>query len=117
MKGPYWTCISECNIDASQNLFLGGDFNHLVETNKAFKKCNRFLRKREVVTWHNPILQYGLVNIWGLDKYYKMLEKSYTFNNGKVGPHLVVSTHIDKFMVLVELDAKGGKIETKTLVK
>jgi hypothetical protein len=28
-----WTCISECNIDASQNLFLGGDFNHLVETN------------------------------------------------------------------------------------
>ncbi len=52
-----------------------------------------------------------------MDKYYKMLEKSYTFNNGKVGPHLLVSTHIDKFMVLVELDAKGGKIETKTLVK
>jgi hypothetical protein len=46
-----------------------------------------------------------------------MLEKSYTFNNGKVGSHLVVSTHIDKFMVLIELDAKGGKIETKTLVK
>lgn len=95
-----WTCISERNIDASQNLFLRGDFNHLVETNWAFKKCNRFLRKREVVTWHNPILQYGLVNIWGLDKYHKMLEKSYTFNNGKVGPHLVVPTHIDNFMVL-----------------
>jgi hypothetical protein len=46
-----------------------------------------------------------------------MLEKSYTFNNGKVGPHLVVSTHINKFMVLVELDAKGGKIEIETLVK
>lgn len=109
-----WTCISECNIDASQNLFQGGDFNHLVETNQAFKKCNRFLRKREVVTCHDPI---GLANIWGLDKYYKMLEKSYTFNNGKVGPHLVVSTHINKFMVLVELDAKGGKIEIETLVK
>jgi hypothetical protein len=45
------------------------------------------------------------------------LEKSYTFKVGKVGPLLVASTHINKFMVLVELDVKGGKIETKTLVK
>jgi hypothetical protein len=42
-----------------------------------------------------------------------MLEKCYTFNDGKVGSHLVVSTHIDKFMVLIELDVKGGKLKLK----
>jgi hypothetical protein len=92
-----WKRLSESSFNTA-HIIIGGDFNHLKETNRRGKVGERFILRRKATSWHHMMLQYGLVNAWKLDSFRKMSKKEYTFDNGKFGVRSAIS-RIDKFLV------------------
>ncbi len=107
--------ISEAEF-SSDHVVLGGNFNHLVEIDYRGRVCERRMHRRESASWHHLTLQYELMDAWSLDSFRKMLGKSYTFDNGRAGPGAAVS-RIDKFLILQELDSRGGRIEASPSIR
>jgi hypothetical protein len=55
-----WKRLNEANFDTS-HVIIGGDFNHLKETDRRGKAWECFMMRREAVSWHHMI-QYGLAD-------------------------------------------------------
>jgi hypothetical protein len=104
-----WKWLSEANLVAD-HFILGGDFNHWEETQRGGVASKRRMHRREAATWHHLTLQYGLMDAWLLDSFWKMSAKEFTFDNGRSGAHSAIS-RIDKFFISQDLDSKGGRIE------
>jgi hypothetical protein len=94
---PMWKKISEAEF-SSDHIILGGDFNHLEETNCRGISGERQMHRREAASWHHMTLQYSLTDTWSLNSFRKMSKKEYTFDNGRSGAKSAIS-RIDKFLV------------------
>jgi endonuclease/exonuclease/phosphatase family metal-dependent hydrolase len=110
-----WKWLSEVNLVAD-HFILGGDFNHWEETERGGVANKRQMHRREATAWHHLTLQYGLMDTWLLDSFWKVSAKEFTFENGRSSAHSTVS-RIDKFLVSQDLDSKGGKIEATALIR
>jgi len=110
-----WRKLSQADFTAD-HFIIGGDFNHLEDTDRGGTSGERQMHRREAASWHHMMLQYGLVDAWRLDNFRKMLSKEYTFDNGRAGPRFAVS-RIDKFMISQDIEVRGGRIETTASVK
>jgi hypothetical protein len=104
-----WRRISQAKF-SSDHVILGGDFNHFEVTDHKGAYGTRQMHRREAASWHHMTLQYALADAWCLDSFHKMLEKEFTFDNGRVGKTSAIS-RIDKFMISQTVDEKGGRIE------
>ncbi len=62
-----WKWLSETNFDTAH--VIGGDFNHLEETDRRGKVGERYMLKREAASWHHMMLHYGLADVWKLDNF------------------------------------------------
>jgi hypothetical protein len=62
-RAPLWKAISsvECNSD---HTILGGDFNHMVEIPCGGLVGYKRMHRREVASWHQMTIQYGLSDTW-----------------------------------------------------
>jgi endonuclease/exonuclease/phosphatase family metal-dependent hydrolase len=54
-RAPMWRKLSETAFIAN-HIIIGGDFNHLEETNYRGLVEERQMHKREVATWHHMML-------------------------------------------------------------
>jgi hypothetical protein len=79
-RAPIWKKLSETSFTAD-HIILGGDFNHLEETDYRgiVEECQ--IHRRKTATWHHITLQYGLSDAWNLNSFRKMTEKKFTFHN------------------------------------
>jgi exonuclease III len=111
-RAPFWHRINQAGF-TSNHIILGGDFNHLKETDRKGTSGERQMHRREATSWHHMTLHYGLVDAWRLDSFRKISKKEYTYDNGRSGAASVVS-RIDKFMISQAIDERGGRIETTT---
>jgi hypothetical protein len=75
----------------SDHIIMGGDFNHLEETDRRGTSGKREMHRREAASWHHMILHYGLVDAWRFDNFREMSRKEYTFDNGRSGTHSAMS--------------------------
>jgi hypothetical protein len=107
--------LSDANL-ATDHFILGGDFNHWEKIECGGVAGKRRMHRREVATWHHLTLQYGLMDAWKLDNFWKVFAKEFTFNNGRSGVRSTI-LHIDKFLVSQDLDLRGGIIEAATLIR
>jgi len=114
-RTPFWQRINQAGF-ASDHIILGGDFNHLEETDRKGTSSERQMHRREAASWHHMTLHYGLVDTWHIDRFRKMSKKEYTYDNRRSGVALTVS-QIDKFMISRAIDKRGGRIETTTSVR
>jgi hypothetical protein len=108
-RASMWKRLSEANLIAD-HFILGGDFNHWEEIQRGGVAGKRQMHRREAAAWHHLTLQYGLMDAWLLDSFWKMSAKEFTFDNGRSGAHPAVS-RIDKFLISQDLDSRGGRIE------
>jgi len=92
-----WRKLSQADFTAD-HFIIGGDFNHLEDTDRRGTSGERQMHRREAASWYHMTFQYGLVDAWRLDNFKKMSSKEYTFDNGRAGPRFAVS-RIDKFMI------------------
>jgi len=105
-RASIWRKITQESFD-SDHILVGGDFNHLEEITRRGVPYTRQVHRREVATWHQMTLRYGLADAWGLDSFRKMSKKSFTFDNGRSG-HQAAISRIDKFMVSQGIKERGG---------
>jgi len=110
-----WKRLNETKFNTS-HVIIGGNFNHLEETDQRGKSGEGFMMNKEVAFWHHMTFQYGLADTWKLDNFPKMSKKEYTFDNGRSGMRSVVS-HIDKFIVSQDLDTRQWRIEATTSIR
>jgi hypothetical protein len=93
-----WKRLNKASFDTA-HIIIGGDFNHLKETDRRGKVGAQFMMRREATSWHHMMLQFGLVpNVWKLDSFRKMSKKKYTFDNGRSRVRSTFA-HIDKFLI------------------
>jgi len=64
-----WKWLNKANFNTA-HVIIGGDFNHLEETNQRGKIGERLMLRREVASWHHMTLQYKLTNAWKLDNFF-----------------------------------------------
>jgi hypothetical protein len=114
-RTPLWQRINLAKF-ASDHIILGGDFNHLEETDYRATSSEKQMHRREAASWHHMTLRSGLADAWRLDSFRKMSKKEYTYDNGRLGATSTVS-QINKFMISQAIDERGGKIETTTSVR
>ncbi len=114
-RAPLWKAISsvECNSD---HTILGGDFNHMVEIPCGGLVGYKRMHRREVASWHQMTIQYGLSDTWVWDNFRKMSKKAYTFDNGRSGSGTAVS-RIDKYMISQGLESRGGRIKSAASIE
>jgi hypothetical protein len=74
------------------------------------------MHRKEAAAWHHLTLQYGLMDAWKFESFRKMSAKEFTFNNGKFGARSTI-LRINKFLISQDLNSRGGKIETATLIQ
>lgn len=110
-----WKKISKAEF-SSDHIILGGDFNHLEETNRMGISGERQMHRREATSWHHMTLQYSLTDAWSLNSFRKMSKKEYTFDNARSGAKLAIS-RINKFLVSQSIDTWRGRIEAATSVR
>jgi len=97
--------ISQADL-ASDNIIVGGDFNHTEGKANEEGSGTRKMFRREAVVWHQMTIRYGLTDAWNLDSFRKLSRKEFTFDNGRAGPRSSVS-RLDKFMVSQEITERG----------
>ncbi|CAK9233232.1 unnamed protein product [Sphagnum troendelagicum] len=114
-KASLWRKITEASFD-SDHILLGGDFNHLEEITRRGVPDTRQIHKREVVTWHQMTLRYGLADAWRLDNFQKMSKKNFMLDNGRSGPQSAVSK-INKFMVSQGIEERGSRMEAAASIR
>jgi hypothetical protein len=110
-----WKKLNKAKFPSGHTI-LGGDFNHLEETNRMGTSGKGQMHRREAASWHRMTLQYGLIDTWCLDIFRKMSKKDYTFDNGKTGDKLAIS-RINKFLVSQSINTRGGRIEAATSMR
>ncbi len=110
-----WKRLSEINL-AVDHFILSGDFNHWEETEHGGVTRKRRMHRREATAWHHLTLQYGFMDAWQLDNFWKMFAKEFTFNNRRSDAHSTVS-RIDKFLISQDLDSISRRIEMTTLIQ
>ncbi|CAK9859826.1 unnamed protein product [Sphagnum jensenii] len=92
------------------HVIVGGDFNHLEETDHQGVSGERQMHRREVVAWHHMTLLYALADAWWFDSFRKMSKKEFTYDNGRLGACSTVS-RINKFLVSQDIEERGGRME------
>ncbi len=60
-RAPLWRKITQADFTSDQ-VVVGGDFNHLEETTHRGVSGERQIHRREAATWHQMTLRYGLAN-------------------------------------------------------
>ncbi len=88
----------------------------MVETPYRDPAGYRRMHRREVTSWHQMTIQYGLSDAWVSDSFRKMSKKAYTFDNGRSGSGAAVSK-IDKYMISQGLELRGGRIESAASIE
>jgi exonuclease III len=114
-RAPLWRRIIQAKFTAD-HVIVGGDFNHLEETDCRGISGERQMHRRKVAAWNHMTLRYGLVDAGRLDSFRKMSKKEFTYDNGRSGARLAVS-RIDKFLVSQDIDETGGRIEAAASVR
>ncbi len=114
-RASLWKKITQASF-GFDHILVGGDFNHLEEITRRGVPSTRQVHRREVATWHQMTLRYGLADAWGLDSFRKMSKKNFTFDNGRSGSQLAVS-RIDKFMVSQGIEERGGRMEAVASIR
>jgi len=62
-RAPLWRKLTQAEF-TSDHIIVGGDFNHLEETNRRGTSGERQMHRKEVASWHHMTLHYGLVDAW-----------------------------------------------------
>jgi len=73
-RAQMWRRLSEASFDIA-HVIVGGNFNHLEETNWRRKARERLMLKRAATTWHHMMLQYGVTKTWKLGQLLKNVQK------------------------------------------
>jgi hypothetical protein len=74
------------------------------------------MHRREAAAWHHLTLQYGLMDAWKFDNFWKMSTKEFTFDNGKSNVRSAI-LHINKFLTSQDLNSKGKRIKGATSIR
>ncbi|CAM6007811.1 unnamed protein product [Sphagnum balticum] len=73
-RAPLWKKIIQVDF-TSEQVVVGGDFNHLEETTCRGVSTKRQIHRCEAATWHQMTIRYGLADTWGLNSFRKMTKK------------------------------------------
>jgi exonuclease III len=114
-RAPLWRRITQAEFTAD-HVIMGGDFNHLEETDRRGFSGERQMHRREVAAWHHMTMHYGLADTWRLDSFWKMSKKEFTYDNGRSGARSAVS-RIDKFIVSQDIEERGGRMEAAASIR
>jgi len=69
------------------------------------------MRKTKIFSWHKVTFKLGMQDVWNVDSFNKLLNKNFTFYNGRLATQSMFSK-INWLCVYERVDKRRAKVET-----